>query len=334
MKIGIHHTPGSFSERWIKYCELNKIDFKLVDCYQNDIIQQLKDCDAFMWHHHHLNYKDLLFAKQLLYSLESAGKRVFPNFNSNWHFDDKIGQKYLFEAFNIPHVPTNIFYSKQDALKWIEKANFPQIFKMRCGAGSLNVSLIYSKKVAINKINLAFGKGFLLFDRIGYLKEIIRRYRAGKEKLLNVFKALVRLVIQSDNTKMLKNEKGYVYFQEFIFSKGFDIRIVVIGDKAFAIKRMVRRNDFRASGSGDIIYNIDEIPIEAIKLAFEITNKIQANCITYDIVFNAKDEPLILEVSFGFAMLAYDECPGYWDRNLEIHLGQFNPQSWMVDLVK
>jgi glutathione synthase/RimK-type ligase-like ATP-grasp enzyme len=334
MKIGIHHNPGSFSDRWIKYCELNKIDFKIVDCYQNDIIQQLEDCDAFMWHHNHLNYKDLIFAKQLLYSLENAGKKVFPDFKTNWHFDDKIAQKYLFEAFNIPHVPTYIFYTKQDALKWVEKANFPQIFKLRCGAGSLNVSIIHSKKVAINKIKIAFGKGFFLFNRSGYLKELIRRYGAGKDILLNVLKALIRLVILSDNTKMLKKEKGYVYFQEFIFSQGFDIRVVVIGDKAFAIKRKVRKNDFRASGSGDIIYNMDEIPISAIKIAFETTNKIQANCLTYDIVFNEKEEPLILEVSFGFVMFVYDECPGYWDKNLQLHLGQFNPQSWMVELLK
>lgn len=96
----------------------------------------------------------------------------------------------------------------------------------------------------------------------------------------------------------------------------------------------MRRNDFRASGSGDIIYNMDEIPISAIKIAFETTNKIQANCLTYDIVFNEKEEPLILEVSFGFVMFVYDECPGYWDKNLQLHLGQFNPQSWMVELLK
>ena len=334
MKIGIHHNPGSFSERWIKYCETNNIDFKIVDCYQNDIIKQLEDCDAFMWHHNHLNFKDLLFAKQLLYSLETAGKRVFPDFKSNWHFDDKIGQKYLFEAFNIPHAPTYIFYNKQDALKWVEKTNFPKVFKLRCGAGSLNVNIIHSKKAAIKKIKVAFGKGFFLFDRSEYLREIIRHYKNGKDTLLSILKTLIRIIIQSDNSRMQKKEKGYIFFQEFVSTKGFDIRVVVIGEKAFALKRNVRKNDFRASGSGDFTFNIDEIPISAIKIAFEVSNKIQASCIAYDIVFNEKEEPLILEVSFGFAMKVYDGCPGYWDRNLQLHLGQFNPQAWMVDLLK
>jgi hypothetical protein len=69
-----------------------------VDCYQSDIINQLSDCDALMFHHYHASSKDTLFAKQLLFALESAGKIVFPDFRTGWHFDDKVGQKYLFEA--------------------------------------------------------------------------------------------------------------------------------------------------------------------------------------------------------------------------------------------
>ena len=79
--IAIHHSSG-FAERWITYCEKNNIPYKLVNAYDNDIVSQLKDCDAFMWHHSHQNYKDVLFAKQLLYSLQMAGKKVFPDFNT------------------------------------------------------------------------------------------------------------------------------------------------------------------------------------------------------------------------------------------------------------
>lgn len=334
MKIGIHHNPGSFSDRWIKYCEQNKIDFKLVDCYKNDIVEQLEDCDAFMWHHHHLNYKDLLFAKQLLFSLEQAGKKVFPDYNTVWHFDDKIGQKYLFEAFGIPHVPTYIFYSKLDALKWIEETTFPKVLKLRSGAGSLNVQILNSKEVAAKQVKKAFKKGFSLFNQNEYLKEIIYHSKYGKATLLEILKAFVRLAVPSDNTSMLSKEKGYVYFQDFIPSKGYDIRVVVIGEKAFAIKRKVRLKDFRASGSGDLIFKTGEIPICAIELAFKIAIKLQTQCIAFDILITDNETPLVLEISYGFSVLVYDNCPGYWDRNLQLHLGAFNPQAWMIDLLK
>ena len=79
MKIAIHHNVDSFSERWIQYCQEKEVDYKLVNAYATDILAQLYDCDAFMWHHYHTNYKDVLFAKQLLYSLQIAGKKVFPD---------------------------------------------------------------------------------------------------------------------------------------------------------------------------------------------------------------------------------------------------------------
>ena len=44
MKIAIHHSQGTFSDRWVAYCEKEQIPYKLVDCYKNDIIQQLDDC--------------------------------------------------------------------------------------------------------------------------------------------------------------------------------------------------------------------------------------------------------------------------------------------------
>ena len=80
MKIAIHNCPGSFSDRWIEYCEQKGIDYKVVNAYDTDIVAQVSDCNAFMMHHFHVVPKDILFAKQLLYSLETAGIHCFPNF--------------------------------------------------------------------------------------------------------------------------------------------------------------------------------------------------------------------------------------------------------------
>ena len=121
MKIAIHSHPGSFSERWIEYCKQKGIDYKTVNAYDSDIVEQVKDCDAFMWHHNHADYRDVLFAKQLIYSLEAKGIKCFPNFHTTWHFDDKVGQKYLLEAIGAPLVPSYVFYSKIEALNWISK---------------------------------------------------------------------------------------------------------------------------------------------------------------------------------------------------------------------
>lgn len=51
MKIAIADRKGSYSDYWITYCEENNIPFIRVNPYDSDIIDQVKDCDAFMWHH-------------------------------------------------------------------------------------------------------------------------------------------------------------------------------------------------------------------------------------------------------------------------------------------
>lgn len=333
MKIAIHHGQGSFSDRWISYCKKNNIHYKVVDAFDSDIIEQLKDCNALMWHHHHAHFKDILAAKNILFALEHAGVTVFPNFKTAWHFDDKVAQKYLLEAIDAPLVPSYIFYDKKQALDWAKKTSYPKVFKLKGGAGATNVKLARTQKQALSLINKAFGKGFAQFDRINNLKERFNKFRNGQDTLLGVIKAIARLFITIEFAKQQSPEKGYAYFQEFIPNNDSDIRVIVIGDKAFAIKRMVRENDFRASGSGYIIYDKEQIDIKFIQLAFHVNEKIKSSSIAFDFVIDQENNPLIVEVSYGFSVGVYDDCNGYWDSGLKWHEGKFNPQEWMVDEV-
>jgi glutathione synthase/RimK-type ligase-like ATP-grasp enzyme len=332
VKIGIHDNKGSFSDRWIAYCKESGIEYKIVDCFRNDIINQLDDCDALMWHSNQNNPKASKFSKQLLFSVQAAGKKAFPDYNTVWHFDDKVGQKYLLEAIGAPLAPTYVFYSKKEALDWADKTIYPKVFKLRNGAGSQNVRLVSSKYDAFKLINRAFGRGFNQYDPWSNLKERIRRYRSGKTDSLEVIKGIARFVYPTEYAKVTGREKGYIYFQDYINSNGYDIRIIVIGNKAFGIKRLVRENDFRASGSGFILYEKDLIDDNTVRLAFGITDKLHAQCMTYDFVYN-EGNPVVLEISYGFSKEGYDACQGYWDKDLKWYPGKIEPQNWMVDLI-
>jgi glutathione synthase/RimK-type ligase-like ATP-grasp enzyme len=335
MKIAIHHGKNAFSNRWVAYCKNNNIEFKIVDAYQTNIIQQLEDCSAFMWHHSHSNSKDILFAKQLLFSIEQKGIAVFPNFNTTWHFDDKVGQKYLLEAIDAPLVPSYVFYSKEMAFKWVEQTQFPKVFKLRGGAGSANVKLAKTKKDAIELITKAFGKGFRQYQPWSNLKERWRKYQNGQTNLFDVFKGMLRFYTEPEFSKIIGYERGYIYFQDFIPNNTFDIRVIVIGKKAFALKRLVRKGDFRASGSGEMKFEKEEFDEKCIEISFKTSQKLNAQCLAYDFVFNSLNDPLIVEISYGFSIEAYDTCPGYWDNELNWHEGFFNPQNWMIeDLIK
>lgn len=329
MKIAIHNRKGSFSDRWVTYCEEHNIPYKLVNCYDNDIVRQLKDCNALMWHHHHNNYKDVLAAKSILFSLEQADIKVFPDFNTGWHFDNKAAQKYLLEAINAPLVPSHVFYDKVSAKTWADSTTYPKVFKLKGGAGAADVRLAENKTEAIRLINQAFGKGFSQFDRLGSLKERYRKFKAGQEGFLSVLKGIGRLFQTTEYAMMGAREKGYVYFQDFIPNNDSDTRVIIIGNKAFAIKRSVREGDFRAFGSGNISYNHLEINLDAVKISFEVNKHLKSQSIAFDFVW-LNNQPLIVEISYGFAVKVYDSCEGYWDDRLKWHEGSFNPQSWMV----
>ena len=226
IQLAIHNQPGSSSDRWIEYCQQHNIQYKIVDCTQSDIIEQLEDCDGLMWHWGQSDYRVQLFARQLTYSLEKMGKKVFPNSATCWHFDDKVGQKYLLESLNLPLVKSYIFYTKKEAVDWVDKTSFPKVFKLKGGAGSMNVSLVNNKKQAVKRINIAFGKGFPAFSEYIIIEEKFRKFLQKKEieTLVNLLKSIVRLVVPNKERNLLPREKGYVYFQEYIPNNAFDTR--------------------------------------------------------------------------------------------------------------
>jgi hypothetical protein len=332
--IAIHNNKSTdlFHFKWIEYCDKNDIPYKLVNCYDNDIIQQLKGCSALMWHYHQASPTDIVMAKSLLFSLEQSGMKVFPDFNTAWHFDDKVAQKYLLEALGTDLVPTWVFYDKKTANQWIDKVSFPKVFKLKGGAGSQNVQLAKTKQEARALANQAFGNGFAAYDGWGSIKERYRKWRLGKTNFFDVAKGFARLFNPPRYAKVMGKEVDYLYFQEFITNNDSDIRIVVVDGKAFGIKRMNRENDFRASGSGFIMYDKESIDERFVKAAFEVNRKLKAQCIAYDFVLD-NNKPLLIEISYGFANAGYDACVGYWNEEMNWHEGKFNPYGWMVDMM-
>lgn len=320
MKLAIHFSEDNFSERWIEYCQENKINYKIVNCYDSDIMSQLVDCNGLMWHWNQNDYKAALFARQLTQSLEKKGFKVFPNAKSAWYYDDKLGQKYLLESINAPFVKTHVFYDKKEALDWAQNTSFPKVFKLRGGAASVNVKLVRSERDAIRIINQAFGRGFRPINRISRFNNSLMAF--NRKRNLQTFKGLIagfiRILISNALDRFSPTQKGYVYFQDFISNNTFDTRLTVIGNRCTGTIRYCRKNDFRASGSG--IYDLDPslFNMESVKIAFETASKIGSQSMAFDIILD-KDVPKIVEISYCFPPKAEDECPGYWDNNLIWH---------------
>jgi len=332
MQIAIHPVPRGFSDKWIEYCDQHNVPYKLVDCYASDIIEQMQDCDGLMWQWSTNDHKAKLSGRQIVYSLEIMGKKVFPDSKTCWHYDDKVGQKYLLEAIGAPFVPTYVFYDKDEALAWAKATSYPKVFKLSGGAGSANVKLAPNQSSAIRLIRKAFGQGFKPKSRLHLFKDRLWHFRRDKDlkSFLNISKGVGRLVIPTQAEKNLPVERNYIYFQDFVPDNDHDIRIVVIGKRAFALKRLIREDDFRASGSGNIIYEPAQIPKKCVELAFQMSNTLCSQSLAYDFVFY-DGIPYVIEISYAFAPKAYLPCPGYWDESLQWVEGHFYSEFFMIE---
>lgn len=334
MKIAIHNREGSFSERWIKFCLKNELDHILVNCYATNIIDLLKSENVthLMWHINHSSFQDLMVFPYVLNSADKLGIKTFPNFATRWHFDDKVAQKYLMETIGAPLVKSNVFYDRDEAISYLKGQQLPIVTKLKRGAGSTNVKLISSLEEGEQYITKLFTDGIISTAKpLGNLKQ---KYRIAR-KIKSPFKLYSKILSHLKKTKkevsLSSPEKGYVYFQEFMANNSFDTRIIVIGKKAFGIRRFNNDNDFRASGSGKIDYSCNHIDKNMIEIAFKVTKQLEAQCLAYDFIYDTAGEIKIVELCFGFSVLAYDKCEGFWTEDLTFYKGNFVPQDFMME---
>jgi len=131
------------------------------------------------------------------------------------------------------------------------------------------------------------------------------------------------------------NERGYVLFQEFVPNDGYDLKIVVIGDKLSYIVRSIRKGDFRASGGGDLFFDKNYVTKNIIDTAFATSDALNFKCMGYDYVVNNKTgEAKIVEISYGFSHTALLQAGGYFDRNGNWHDDPLNaPKELLKNLL-
>lgn len=335
MKIGIH-KGSDLSLRAIHYCEQNNIQHEILNAYDFDIIEKIHKSGIthFFWHFHHILPEDILVARHILFSLKNMGIKVYPDFETCWFFDDKIAEKYLLESINAPIVQSWPFYHKLEAIDWLKNhAEFPIVAKLRRGAGSYNVILLKNYASAKRYCDRMFTKGInpapKIFSDIK-TKFNVAKAKSGLSSVLTRMKKLPRFYKYMTKAKSLfPQEKGYVYFQNFVEGATCDYRVVVVGNRAWGSMRKVRKNDFRASGAGQSYEDPNLIPIDLVKIAFDCTKKMNAQSMSFDFVLDREMIPHIVEISYAFG---FDGGDGtfFWDEDLVVHHEVFSLEELLI----
>lgn len=311
----LHSTNWSLA--WKEYCDKNDIEYSVLNPYKIGVINSLLKFDIILWHFSNYSFKDMLMAKNILNTLEHKGKKVYPPFNDAWHFDDKLAETYLLESIKAP-IPNSFYYYDIQSLENDIKNNvlsFPIIAKLRNGSGSHNVKKVDSAAELRSYGKKMFSSGMNSAPSLLYKTSSNIKSSKSLKTFINRAKRIPEFLKSLSNARKFNVERGYVYLQEFIPNDGYDLKIVVIGDKLSFIGRNIREGEFRASGGGDIFYNKDKVTKNVIDSAFKTSDELGFKCMGYDYVVDKNtSEGVIIEISYGFSHDALLLANGYFDR--------------------
>lgn len=295
-----YDNPKASWLRYERFCKVNNIPYGFYEVNKSDWMEQAEQYDIIVCHTpSNPSFQDMIESKIMILE-KFMGKTCFPSFHEVWQYENKIRANYLYKHFDLPTIPTHITHSKKEAMELIKTVRYPFITKTSIGYASSGVLKVESEKQARGLVNKIFSnKG--LKSQFPYAPQ-----------------------------------KDYLYIQEFIDDATFDLRIMLVGDMAFGYYRYPNKGDFRASGAGNTVKKA--IPLDALKLAVDVRNKLNSRLMGVDLLYSEKTKQYyIIETSLfnGIdtpAQLEIDGIPGYYDvsdvDNINFKEGKF----WVHEL--
>ena len=268
--------------RWTKYLrflETNDFPHGILDIHAHDWIERARAFDivAGLVSNEINNLEEIRVKYHFLEN--HMGKVCYPTAAQAFLYENKCLESYISASSGLSFAKTYISHSSRDALAMIEGARYPLVSKVNHSSGSMGVGIVRTPRGARRVIEQAFS-------------------RRGRSIHVPWFR-----------------QKNYVYFQEFVPNDGYDIRVILIGDRAFGYYRKVLEGDFRASGMGAVEKRA--LPEGAIRTALEAYRHIRGPQLVVDMVHAPDGRYVIIEFSSFFQVqtaeqLVVDGVPGVY----------------------
>ena len=232
------------------------------------------------------------FIEDIVYYLELSDAKVIPSFKYLRANNNKVFMELLRHRFNndIGNIQSTVFGCYEEAEKNSKIFNFPLVYKQAAGAMSEGVGSIKNQKELVRKLKKV--------SRTPYLFRELWEY--GRSIKYNGY------------IRESKYRKKFIV-QELIKGLDGDYKVLVLGDKYYVLQRKVRKDDFRASGSGIKIF-VKEIPAGILEFAHLCKKLLDVPNVSIDIGYNG-DSFFLIEFQclyFGSYTLTYSDF--YWHK--------------------
>ena len=248
---------------WTKFRRLlqaNDIPFEIYDIHRSSWLRDARRFDVVVWRPASFPY-ELDECRRKFHILEGMlGMLCYPSFAEAQLYEDKVTQYDLLKYHGLPVIDTFISNSEEEALEYLATCEYPVVWKITTGSGSVGVELVPNRRIAERWVRQVFS----FAGRRTYWPYV--------------------------------SQKNYVYLQRFVPNTGTDIRVIVIGSLVFGFHRDVPQGEFRASGMN--LLRWDPPPLAAIRLARRVAQALDLPSIAVDMLTDASDHDLrIIEMS-------------------------------------
>lgn len=298
---------GYFGSKWLdvpyrsgmdknllkKYFSANGISVKFKNFSEVDLSSpEIKNQYFIYTSSEDIGYLYKSFIEDIVLGIQEAGGKVIPEFK----FLRATNNKVFMEALRKSHLnhlenPKSFIYGSLEEVDF-NQIEYPIVFKSAGGSMSQGVAL------AKNKDEL--------------IKIIRERCRARDFK--NDFRDILRKI----------KRKGYVMeslyrnkfvLQEYLPNLTHDYKVLIFADKFYIFQRPVRKDDFRASGSGAKRYLYGskvKVPDGIFDFAESIFRALKVPHLSLDIAYANNKFYLIEFQTVYFGTVGHHESDGYY----------------------
>ncbi|WP_146145669.1 hypothetical protein [Photobacterium damselae] len=252
-------TEKSIDISLLKY-ELLKLKFDVDYKSYEQLANNKLDEDAYYLIGSHQN-KDVKKYIDDICNIKLRNKKTIPSVDMILAHENKGIQAMLNNEYQLGIVNQDFLLINRDNYCETNKVS-----KFTSGSGSSGVFMANGNDRYSRYINNVFFKDLKIQDVVNFMKY----------KVLNFF------YHQSAEHKKYFRRYFPVVIQDKIISKGFDYKCLIFFDKVYVLKRNVRSNDFRSSGSG----NFEFIEVKECLLDFclELRTKLNVPYVSLDIM--------------------------------------------------
>lgn len=338
MKIGLllnsdNRLFPNYSEKFRELLEKNSIPYLIINPNARTMLDDLSGCTHLLFRHSQGDTDMMLYDSVFHIAKNIYNLKCSPDYETWWSYENKIKEYYLLKSSGFPVVETDILWDYASAYKFLQNSKYPLVAKLYKGAASSNVVKINSTVDGKKIIDRIFGKG-VKFGKMPGRSNLTSISNLGVPRYFhNRLRSLLislRILKRSNPYSEWQIQKDAILFQKFLPNNRFDTRVTIIGNRAFAFRRFVRNNDFRASGSGNIDMEPGEIDRRCVIIAFQVSKRLNFETMAYDFIYDENKVPHICEISYCFVDKVVRGCPGYWDDKLIWHEEQNWPQYYQL----